>query len=97
MPLELSKSGWVAATIEERHRYVLRTANLMLDWTTNSPRPDIIGPSVAQHLNWSVPKMKELEIAVCRYYTQAFFEHFGRAAVVPLRLDHDVEKEDGQL
>ncbi|KAJ7827410.1 hypothetical protein B0H13DRAFT_2373840 [Mycena leptocephala] len=97
VPLELSKSGWAAAAIEERHRYVLRTANLMLDWTTNSPRPNIINPCVTQHLNWSVPRMKELEMAVCRYYTQAFFEHFGRAAVVPLRLDHDVEREDGQL
>ncbi|KAJ7192981.1 hypothetical protein GGX14DRAFT_405890 [Mycena pura] len=41
--------------------------------------------------------MEALEAAVCEYYTQAFWEHFSRAAVVPLRLDHDVEKEEVHL
>ncbi|KAJ7438688.1 hypothetical protein B0H11DRAFT_2218258 [Mycena galericulata] len=95
-PLELSKHGWAATAIEERHRYVRRTAILMLDWTTKSARPDIIR-RVAEHVAWSPSQMQVLETAVCRYYTQAFWEYYGRAAVVPLRLDHDVEKEDGQL
>jgi hypothetical protein len=97
VPLGLSKCGWAATAIEERHRYVMRAANLMLDWVTNSARPNIIGPGIAQRLNWSPSEMQALETAVCRYYTQAFWEHFGRAAIVPLRLDHDVEKEEGQL
>ncbi|KAJ7872096.1 hypothetical protein B0H13DRAFT_2059570 [Mycena leptocephala] len=97
VPLGLSKCGWVATAIEERHRYVMRAANLMLDWMTNSARPNIIGPGIAQRLNWSPSEMQALETAVCRYYTQAFWEHFGHAAIVPLRLDHDVEKEEGQL
>ncbi|KAJ7484833.1 hypothetical protein B0H11DRAFT_2413754 [Mycena galericulata] len=96
VPLEMSKCGWASTTLEERHRYVRRTATLMLDWTTKSPRPNIIR-RVADHLKWSSSEMQVLETAVCRYYTQAFWEYFGRAAVVPLRLDHDVEKEDGQL
>ncbi|KAJ6608363.1 hypothetical protein B0H10DRAFT_2302872 [Mycena sp. CBHHK59/15] len=41
--------------------------------------------------------IQALETAVCRYYTQAFWEYFGHAAVVPLRLDHDLEKEEGEL
>ncbi|KAJ7732901.1 hypothetical protein DFH07DRAFT_780746 [Mycena maculata] len=94
--LEMSKCGWASTTLEEHHRYVGRTATLMLDWTTKSPRPNIIR-RVAEHLRWSPSEMQALETAVCRYCTQAFWEYFGRAAVVPLRLDHDVEKEDGQL
>jgi hypothetical protein len=97
-PLEFSKHGWAATAIEERHRYVVRTATLMLDWTTKSPRPNIIR-CVAERMPWSASLMQDLEKAVCVYYTQAFWEHFGRAAVLPLCLDHelDVEKEDGEL
>ncbi|KAJ7040851.1 hypothetical protein C8F04DRAFT_1391661 [Mycena alexandri] len=74
----------------------MRTASLMLDWTTKSPRPNIIR-HVAEHRLWSPAEMQTLEIAVCRYYTQAFWEHFGRAAVIPMRLDHDLEKEEGEV
>ncbi|KAJ7698304.1 hypothetical protein B0H17DRAFT_1129829 [Mycena rosella] len=95
-PLEMSKCGWAAPTIEERFPYVAWAAKLMLDWTTKCARPDIMR-RVAIRLTWSEADMQLLETAVCRYYTQAFWEHFGRAAVVPLRLDHDVEREDGQL
>ncbi|KAJ7290559.1 hypothetical protein C8J57DRAFT_1493266 [Mycena rebaudengoi] len=97
-PLEFSKRGWAATAIEERHRYVVRTATLMLDWTTKSPRPNIIR-CVAERMPWSASLMQDLEKAVCVYYTQAFWEHFGQAAVLPLCLDHelDVEKEDSEL
>ncbi|KAJ6607242.1 hypothetical protein B0H10DRAFT_2439677 [Mycena sp. CBHHK59/15] len=96
VPLEMSKHGWAATTLEERHRYVERTATLMLDWTTKSTRPNIIR-RVAEHLQWSPSDMQALETAVCRYYTQEFWESFGHTAVVPMCLDHDVEKEEGEL
>ncbi|KAJ7720673.1 hypothetical protein DFH07DRAFT_760738 [Mycena maculata] len=96
VPLAMSKCGWVSTTLQERHRYAGRTATLMLDWTTKSPCPNIIR-HVSERLPWSPSQMQELETAVCRHYTQAFWEYFGRAAVVPLCLDHDVGKEDGQL
>jgi hypothetical protein len=96
VPLEMSKRGWAATAIEERHRYVARTANLMLDWTSSSPRPNLIR-HVTDHFKWSPSDMQALETAVCRYYTQCFWEYFGCAAIVPLCLDHNVEKEDGQL
>jgi hypothetical protein len=96
VPLEMSKRGWAATAIEERHRYVARTADLMLDWTSSSPQPNII-QHVADHSTWTPSQMQALETAVCCYYTQCFWEYFGRAAIVPLRLDHNVEKEDGQL
>ncbi|KAJ6558732.1 hypothetical protein B0H10DRAFT_1967237 [Mycena sp. CBHHK59/15] len=91
----ISQRGWAATTLEERHRYVGWTAALMLDWTTKSNHPNIIR-RVADRVQWSPPDMQALETAVCRYYTQVFWEYFGRAAVVPLHLDHDVEKE-GEL
>ncbi|KAJ7932137.1 hypothetical protein B0H13DRAFT_1857273 [Mycena leptocephala] len=96
VPLEMSKRGWASTTQQERHRYIGRTATLMLDWTTKSTRPNIIH-RVAKHHQWSPADMQALETAVCRYYTQAFWEYFGRAAVVPLRLDHELEKEEGEL
>jgi hypothetical protein len=69
---------------------------LMLDWTSSSPRPNPIR-RIADHFKWSPSDMQALETAVCHYYTQCFWEYFGRAAVVLLCLDHNVEKEDGQL
>ncbi|KAJ7140661.1 hypothetical protein C8R44DRAFT_866365 [Mycena epipterygia] len=93
VPLEMSKRGWAAAAVDERHRYVRRTAKLMQDWTTLSRRPSIIAP----RSHWSLSEMQDLENAVCRYYTQSFWEYFGRAAVVPLRLDHELNDEDNQL
>ncbi|KAJ7042738.1 hypothetical protein C8F04DRAFT_1251556 [Mycena alexandri] len=95
-PLEMSTKGWASTSPEERHRYVVRTAELMLDWTTKSIRPHII-TRVADRRPWSPAEMETLEMAVCRYYTQAFWEYFGRAAVVPLRLDHDLEREEGEI
>ncbi|KAJ6632042.1 hypothetical protein B0H10DRAFT_2206452 [Mycena sp. CBHHK59/15] len=97
VPLEMSKRGLAATTITERGRYLVRIANLMLDWTTQSPRPDPISRGVAQRANWNSSEMERLEVAVCRYYTQAFWEYFGRAAIVPMRLDHDLEKGYGKL
>ncbi|KAJ7046075.1 hypothetical protein C8F04DRAFT_1248343 [Mycena alexandri] len=95
-PLEMSKLGWASTSSEVRHRYVVRTAALMLDWTTKSHRPHIID-RVADRRPWSPADMETLEMAVCRHYTQAFWEYFGRAAVVPMRLDHDLEREEGEF
>ncbi|KAJ7016030.1 hypothetical protein C8F04DRAFT_1105005 [Mycena alexandri] len=95
-PLEMSTQGWASTSVEERHRYVARTAALMLAWTTKSNRPNIIRRVAERHL-WSPAEMENLETAVCRYYTQAFWEYFGRAAVVPLRLDHELEREEGEI
>ncbi|KAJ7237593.1 hypothetical protein C8J57DRAFT_1529142 [Mycena rebaudengoi] len=96
VPLEIGKRGWAAPAIKERHCYVLWTMTLMLDWTTKSACPNIIR-RVADCLPWTPGTMQDLENAVCSYYTQAFWEYFGRAAVVPLRLEHELEKEEGEL
>jgi hypothetical protein len=97
VPLEMSKRGLAATAIAERHGYLVQIAQLMLDWTTQSARPNIISRGVSQHVNWSSSDMEQLEVAVCCYYTQAFWEYFGCAAVVLMRLDHDLDKEEGEL
>ncbi|KAJ6624015.1 hypothetical protein B0H10DRAFT_1943508 [Mycena sp. CBHHK59/15] len=96
VPLVISKQGWATPTLQERHRYVGRTACLMLDWTTKSPHRNIIR-RVQEHLSWSPSDMQDLETAVCHYYTQAFWEYFGHAAVLPMRLEHELEKEEGEM
>jgi hypothetical protein len=95
-PLALSKQGWASTSLEERHVFVGQTATLMLDWVTNSRPPNIIR-RIINRRPWSTTEMEDLENAVCCYYTQAFWEHFGRAAVLPMHLDHDLEKEEGEL
>ncbi|KAJ7168290.1 hypothetical protein C8R43DRAFT_945487 [Mycena crocata] len=89
-PLSLSKNGLAAASLEECHRYIAHTARLMLQWRTKSLRPTIISHVAYPAERWSPDKMEKLEDAVSLYYTQAFFEYFGRAAIIPMRLDHDV-------
>ncbi|KAJ7106450.1 hypothetical protein C8R43DRAFT_906257 [Mycena crocata] len=89
-PLSMSKNGLAAASLEERHRYIARTACLMLQWVTKSPRPTIISRVAYPAERWPPDAMEKLEDAVSAYYTQAFWEYFGCAAIVPLRLDHDV-------
>jgi hypothetical protein len=96
-PLEMSKRGFAAEKIEQRHRSFVKAATLMLDWNTRSPRPSVITRGFLQLSNWTLSQMQGLETAVCGYYTQAFWEHFGRAAVIPLRLQHDLQKEEGEI
>ncbi|KAJ7653449.1 hypothetical protein B0H17DRAFT_1147100 [Mycena rosella] len=86
IPAAMGNRGWASESIQERHDYARRTATLMLDWTTRSHLPDIIRRISVSGLPWSPAEMEHLEVAVCHVYTQAFWEYFGRAAVVPLRL-----------
>ncbi|KAF7340892.1 hypothetical protein MSAN_02118700 [Mycena sanguinolenta] len=96
VPLELSKKGWAAIAMEDRERYIIRTAKLMLGWTTRARLPAVIRAAENKN-NWLSSELQALEIAVCCHYTQAFWEYLGRAAVIPMCLDHDIEKEDGEL
>ncbi|KAJ7447693.1 hypothetical protein FB451DRAFT_777755 [Mycena latifolia] len=93
MPLANSKHGLAAPTLEERRRYYVRLANIMLDWATYCPRPPAIVAGLSENVD-SKEKMKDLEGAVARYYTQAFFEYFGWAAVIPMGLDHEIDEDE---
>ncbi|KAJ7848309.1 hypothetical protein B0H13DRAFT_1906839 [Mycena leptocephala] len=89
IPLKLSRKGLASPSPSERHRYYVRLAKLMLDWTLPD-RPTLIARGVDSR-RYSANDMEELERAVARYYTQSFFRLFGRAAVLPMALDHNIE------
>ncbi|KAJ7625440.1 hypothetical protein B0H17DRAFT_1111131 [Mycena rosella] len=87
MNIELSQQGLASPWLEEYHPYYVQLATLMLDWRTPGGRPALIAPGFAQRTQWSEQEMVNLEDAVARYYTQSFYELFGRAAVIPMRLE----------
>lgn len=70
----------------DRHPFNLALATLMCDW---DPRPPSIIRDAPAKSTWSSNDMRFLEEAVAAHYTQTFFELFGRAAVIPMRLEHE--------
>ncbi|KAJ6608204.1 hypothetical protein B0H10DRAFT_1955659 [Mycena sp. CBHHK59/15] len=88
VPLEMSKRGWASTAVEE--------APLLCREDSNShaglENADASSNNHRRHRS-------SLSMVPVRYATfgkRAFWEYFGRAAVVPLRLDHELKKEDGQ-
>ncbi|KAJ7184028.1 hypothetical protein B0H12DRAFT_1083260 [Mycena haematopus] len=91
VPLQWGKQGIASEDIKERHKYYVRMARLMSDWRVLTPRPKAVDSSEARRDNiWTEQEMMDLEWGVARFYTQSFFELFGRAAVLPMRLEHDL-------
>lgn len=86
MPIGLSKQGLASISSEERHPYVVRIAWLMRDWF---PCPSAIITEAHDRPNWMAEDRHALEIAVAAHYTQTFYDFFGCAAVVPMRLEHE--------
>ncbi|KAK7013682.1 hypothetical protein R3P38DRAFT_3322376 [Favolaschia claudopus] len=82
-----SKEGFAAADSHERRVYLLRLAKLMLDWKTPDRSP-LLTPALQQPE--STVETRALEDAVTRYYTKSFYDLFGRAAIVPMRIDHEL-------
>ncbi|KAK6980662.1 hypothetical protein R3P38DRAFT_3235271 [Favolaschia claudopus] len=87
VPLTAGKEGLAAATPEERYPFVCAMARLMRDWL---PRP----PSIIFHADprreLTTQEQRDLERAVAAHYCQTFYESFGRAAVIPMRLEHEL-------
>ncbi|KAJ6535037.1 hypothetical protein B0H19DRAFT_1271696 [Mycena capillaripes] len=85
IPIAMSKQGFAALASVDRHPYTLRLATLMCDWDGT---PDLIreAPTKAE---WSSNEMRWLEMEVAAFYTQTFYNLFGRAAVIPMRLEHE--------
>ncbi|KAJ7629742.1 hypothetical protein DFH06DRAFT_1440143 [Mycena polygramma] len=84
MPLALAMDGLAALEPSSRHIFVGRIARLMEDWDPR-PRAQVILGARDKRV-WRVADMLELESEVAKHYAQTFFEYFGRAAVVPMRL-----------
>ncbi|KAJ7279514.1 hypothetical protein C8J57DRAFT_1221175 [Mycena rebaudengoi] len=88
MAIDESKAGFAAPNLSDRHPYIIRLARLMCGWKT-APRPVII-TTVDMRPEWPEADQERLEFAVAEYYTQSFWDLFGRAAVVPMRLEHEL-------
>ncbi|KAF8152726.1 hypothetical protein K438DRAFT_1987881 [Mycena galopus ATCC 62051] len=92
VPLKYSKQGLAAPYVHERHPFYIRMARLMQDWKLSSRRPTIIQNMPRweeERRPWTDEAMRDLEFGVAHYYTQAFFELYGRAAVLPMWLEQD--------
>ncbi|KAJ7275702.1 hypothetical protein C8J57DRAFT_1061728 [Mycena rebaudengoi] len=87
MDIGLAKQGLASMSPAERHPYILHLARLMCDWSVRPRAPDITEARVRKE--WSHEKIMALEYAVTAYYTQSFYNLFGRAAVIPMRITHE--------
>ncbi|KAK6988493.1 hypothetical protein R3P38DRAFT_3332029 [Favolaschia claudopus] len=83
--------GLGAREPEDRLPYLLSMAHLMSSWSVPCQRPEGINTANARPMEeWNGHDVRQLERRVARYYTQSFYELFGRAAVVPMRLEHEL-------
>ncbi|KAJ7703496.1 hypothetical protein B0H17DRAFT_1127132 [Mycena rosella] len=89
LPLRLSKEGLAAASLGERHPYILQMARMMTDWEPCAP--DIVMQAI-DRTEWGEAEMIALEMGVAAHYTQRFFTVFGHAPVIPMRLEHDLSE-----
>ncbi|KAF8131732.1 hypothetical protein K438DRAFT_1788235 [Mycena galopus ATCC 62051] len=87
MPVELAKQGLASMSPRARLPFIKSIAKLMRKW---EPRPESAAIAQAQdRQEWDDAAMGEVEAAVAKYYTQTFYEYFGRATVVPMCLVHE--------
>ncbi|KAJ6559497.1 hypothetical protein DFH09DRAFT_1083661 [Mycena vulgaris] len=87
IPFEYGKKGFAAIALKDRHPYNLVLASLMCDWRGRHV-PTIIRQA-ATEVAWTEQRVKELEYTVAMHYTQCFYDYFGRAPVIPMRLEHE--------
>ncbi|KAJ7111311.1 hypothetical protein C8R44DRAFT_742436 [Mycena epipterygia] len=89
LDLRESQRGLAARESMDRLPYLLCMARLMRDWRVPCARPKNIDTAKGR-TDWVPSSARHLESSVAQYYTQSFYELFGRAAVVPMRLEHDL-------
>jgi hypothetical protein len=79
-----AQEGLAAESWKERAPYIVALWKVVKTWSTcPQPLKDIVDKAVA---NFSEGEILGLEQDVARYYTQSFYNHFSRAAIVPHRL-----------
>ena len=66
---------------EQRAKHVHALKRLMMSWAGQSD-PVILKEKV----RWDPIELQELEERVAMLYTQSFYDHFGRAPIIPHRL-----------
>ncbi|KAK6974919.1 hypothetical protein R3P38DRAFT_3130055 [Favolaschia claudopus] len=86
-----SQRGLAALALEERMPYLLGMARLMCDWIVPCPRPPEIEETLGRPISaLDRREMHKFERRVASYYAQSFYELFGRAAIIPMRLEHEI-------
>ncbi|KAJ7198862.1 hypothetical protein GGX14DRAFT_469193, partial [Mycena pura] len=93
-PLRESKCGLAATDPRKRLPHLLSFVTIMKKW--RRPCPPVIARA-HETTTWSTSEIEALEHQVARHYTQSFYDQFGRAAVVPLRLEHDVTPDEAAV
>jgi hypothetical protein len=84
-PLEDSQRGFAAAAFEDRRPTLVQLARLMSNWA--GPVPRLINDAAGVK-EWTADTIRDLEEEIAVFYCQSFYDWFGRAAVIPLRLEH---------
>lgn len=75
---------------EQRAKHVQALKRVMVTWKCS------LEPLIKEEtIRWTLPIVEELERQVARCYTQAFFDHFGRAATIPRRLFNPSRRATG--
>ena len=81
-----ASNGLVSHDWRTRLRYVGALVRVMRNWNV-SQYPSIFGIVESRPELITEQQALELERAAAGFYTQLFFDHFGRAPIVPHRLD----------
>ncbi|KAJ7096452.1 hypothetical protein C8R44DRAFT_889760 [Mycena epipterygia] len=89
MDFRESQRGLASHEPMTRLPYLLCMAGLMRDWSVPCEQPKQID-SAKGRTEWTGSSVRHLEQKVAQYYTQSFYELFGRAAVVPMCLTHEI-------
>lgn len=87
--LHHATDGLAAWDWKERLPTLLRLRALMRDWRGNKHTPLLLPDLEALSL-YKEQDVNILEEAVAHFYTQSFFNYFGRAAVIPTRLSTQI-------
>jgi hypothetical protein len=82
--LQFANQGLSAPTLEQRLPQLLGMKRLMQDWLGRSRPPEL--EVIKAQGAYSSSDIADLEKAVASYFTQCFFDYFGRAAIVPRQL-----------
>ncbi|KAJ7219497.1 hypothetical protein GGX14DRAFT_592458 [Mycena pura] len=89
MDFRESQRGLAALAAMDRSPYLLCMAGIMRDWSVPCQRPQQIDDA-GGCTEWDANAVRHLERGIAQYYTQSFYELFGRAAVIPMRLEHEI-------
>jgi hypothetical protein len=81
-----ANQGLASPTLQGRAQYLIAMKRLMKSWGGNVP-VEIHCLPADQAQGYSLQELAKLEEAITRFYTQSFFNHFGRAAILPHTLD----------